>query len=351
MAIGKDDTAAAVSTTTSAGAGGTSLRQQMLLECETMARYALATGHKIPPDVMVYLDAALAAVEAEAAIESGRAESPVDMATLTEVHAALVEVIKPATPAGVILLMAGMEKRPMWRLLGTVPILHQLIAVSLISLLVFIGTSLSPEVNGRPGQFDLLRNSGLSLLLNELFLLSAATMGAAFAALRSVIEIIKTGAFDSRQESMYWIQILLGMIAGLLLATVVPIEQYLEATHEDGSASLQLHGFGQPLLALLGGFSASVVYVVLERLGVAVTSLFRSDPGAEATAAAEALKAQLHSQNLRRQALVSAAIDEIESHIEQNATPEEIKQLLGRVRRELSPMSAMTKASASRATP
>src|SRR5262245_23766312 len=54
-------------------------------------------------------------------------------------------------------------------------------------------------------------------------------------------------------QHLYWIRFALGLLAGVLLAELVPT---------DTSHSVY-HGVAKPTLALLGGFSASVVYRLL----------------------------------------------------------------------------------------
>jgi len=53
-----------------------------------------------------------------------------------------------------------------------------------------------PKVNGSPDGFSLLKNSGMDLLLNELFLLSAAGIGASFSNLFQANLFVRNGTFD-----------------------------------------------------------------------------------------------------------------------------------------------------------
>lgn len=65
------------------------------------------------------------------------------------------------------------------------------------------------------------------------------------------------------RHSSDWVRFNLGLIAGMVLAVLVPIDT--------GSKT-----FERPLLALLGGFSASVVYRILQRLVDTLESSCRS---------------------------------------------------------------------------
>lgn len=60
--------------------------------------------------------------------------------------------------------------------------------------------------------------------------------------------------FDPKYEPSYWIRLLVGIMAGLILASLIPV---------DPDA---LNGLGHPTLSLLGGFSASLVYRILNLL-------------------------------------------------------------------------------------
>jgi uncharacterized membrane protein len=81
------------------------------------------------------------------------------------------------------------------------------------------------------------------------------------------------------------VRFILGLIAGVVLPALVPLGQ-------SGGSS-----FTKPLLALLGGFSAAVLYRILERLVLALESVVRGDGrqellASEAAAAARAAETQ-----------------------------------------------------------
>jgi hypothetical protein len=136
-----------------------------------------------------------------------------------------------------------------------------LIAV-IILLGLFIGLASTHWVNTKSG--DILNSHGWSTLVNELFFLAAGGIGAAFAALFRAYTYISDGTYDPKYESSYWIRFILGMMAGVLLPALVPI----------GSGS-SANGLSRPILALIGGFSAALVYTILQRLVDVVASLFQ----------------------------------------------------------------------------
>ncbi len=69
-------------------------------------------------------------------------------------------------------------------------------------------------------------------------------------------------------------QIGLGLVAGLMLAEIIVGEQALV---RDGEANLALGGMSEPLLALVGGFSAGVIHMVLNSIVNALRRAFGAE--------------------------------------------------------------------------
>src|SRR5215218_5972866 len=92
-------------------------------------------------------------------------------------------------------------------------------------------------------------------------------MGASFAMLMQVSGYVVKRNYDPKYEPSYWIKFFLGIMAGFILVTLVPVDGV-----QDKTLSL-----AQPTVAMLGGFSASAVFRILTRLVEAVESLFRGD--------------------------------------------------------------------------
>jgi uncharacterized membrane protein len=158
-----------------------------------------------------------------------------------------------------------------------------MLVAAVSSITLFILLAMSPDVNTRSG--DIFRSSGLTVLLNLLFFLVAGGIGAAFAQLFKAYRYIADGTYDPKYEASYWVRFILGLIAGVVLPALVPLGQ-------SGGSS-----FTKPLLALLGGFSAAVLYRILERLVLALESVVRGDGrqellAAEAAASARAAETQ-----------------------------------------------------------
>src|SRR4051794_13245310 len=228
----------------------------MIGASEAMLRYALASGLVVPEAIFEIVERAAARRRAQA--ESTSAQVP----QLVRAHAELVRLVAPATPRTILLLSEGRRSR--LAMLGPVRLVRQMLVAVLILLAVFVALSTTKYVNATSG--DILTSTGVGLLVNELFYLAAGGLGAAFSALFTAYRYIADGTYDPKYESTYWLRFILGLMAGLLLPALIPL-----------SGGSDTEALTRPLLALLGGFSASVLYRILERLVGAVESLVRAD--------------------------------------------------------------------------
>jgi len=226
-----------------------------------MALYALASGLRVPPTALHSV------ADAEESAADGASHVRLDAQQwrrLVQAHDQLVQVVTPATPRTLLLLSEDAADGKL-QMLGAVPLVRRMLGVSAVLLAVFLLTALSPKVSDSSG--DIFRQSGTDLLVNELFLLSAAGIGAAFAALFTANRYIADGTYDPKYEASYWVRFVLGLIAGIVLSSLIPIK-----SGADGGQS-----FTRPFLALLGGFSAAVVFRILERVVGTLESLVRGD--------------------------------------------------------------------------
>ncbi len=227
--------------------------EQLLRASEAMVRYALASGLVVPEPV------------AHTIHRAGLPDAPpVDVRQLTRAHNELVRLVAPATPRTILVIAEG--RRSALSMLGPVRLVRQMLVVVIVLLVLFLLLASSQEVNETSGDF--FHDAGEPVLINGLFYLVAGGLGAAFSALFTAQRYIKDGIYDPKYESTYWLRFILGLMAGLLLPALVP----LGVEGESGGAVTR------PVLALLGGFSAAVLYRVLERLVSTVETLVRTDP-------------------------------------------------------------------------
>lgn len=241
------------------------IKQTLILECNAMVNYALGKGLSVPSSVVE--DVEKYKIQNTNDEENTNLSECID--SLNTAHSQLSKIVSPAKPS-TLALFDKEAKNSVFKFLGPVPLVRRMVFIAILSLISLIVLGVSPHVNGDPNRFSLMSNDGISLLYNQLFLISASAIGASFAALFQVNSFIKTATFELMYESTYWVRFVLGLLAGTMLATLLPIEDIQD------KISLT-NGFGQPLLALLGGFSAPVVFRILTRLTTAVETIFKGD--------------------------------------------------------------------------
>jgi hypothetical protein len=247
------------------------LEKQVLLAAEAMVRYALASGLRVPASVVDTVR------RADTTYRQTPDEEIPEFDALLRAHAELVRLVAPATPRTILLVSEGRRSR--LSMLGPVRLVRQMLIAVVVLLVLFVLLAMSPDVNARSG--DPLTSSGWALLVNELFFIALGGLGAAFSALFTAYRYISDGTYDPKYESTYWLRFILGLMAGLLLPALIPI---------GGGANDST--LTKPLLALLGGFSAAMLYRVLERLVNTVESLVRGDSRELRAAEREAVTAR-----------------------------------------------------------
>ncbi|NKC14819.1 MAG: hypothetical protein GKR94_22330 [Gammaproteobacteria bacterium] len=319
-------------------------QQTILLQCQTMIFFALNNGKDVPgalvQAVQTIAQHALPAAQhraqerddgmgepASSGIDAGGREPPAEpkrldaseLAALSEAHGKLAALVAPARPETLLTLFGPAGGR-----LGSfsrLPLLRWLLIAAGAFLLLFIISSLSSDVT--TGGSDWARNSGAALLLNELFLLSAAGMGASFAQLYEVHKYVRDATYDASYEPIYWIRLVLGVTSGMIIAMLVDLEALLD--------SERVH-FGQPTLAMLGGFSASAVYRILSRFVETLEALVRGDDKAQRRLAAEQARAGAEAERVRQNADMFKAVAAMRTQLSSaNLSEEERKSIESRL--------------------
>ena len=240
------------------------LRQQLYQEAHAMAEYALTNGSNIPTSAISTLESYKIDEDNDGYINGVRLDLPID--PLVKAHEALTRAVQPAKPRTILLLDQEKKNKVRLSFLGPVSLIRQLMIAGLISLMTFISIALFPEVDSAGG--NILESNGWALLVNLLFYISAAGLGASFSALYKANSYITNGTFDPTYQSSYWIRFFLGLISGLIMAVLIS-----EDALADEGQFLE-DGIVRPLLAILGGFSADLAYTVLNRLVETFESLF-----------------------------------------------------------------------------
>jgi hypothetical protein len=295
------------------------LRDQILRECTEMVRYALSSGTRVSAALVETVDAARAAPPAGTS----------DLGALAGAHERLAKLVAPATPRALVLFAEEDRKeKGMLRLPGPVRLVRRMALAALVSVTLFIGSSLSRYVSHDSG--DVLDSFGRALLVNEVFWLASAGVGASFAMLFQINEFIVNRSYDPKYESSYWIKFLIGVIAGFILVALVPLDGLEGEVAAAGTArtATAAQALARPTLAMLGGFSASAVYRILNRLISTVESVFRADPREEAALREQAAGARAAEDAAAARLGVASRLVELRQQIAAGAAPEDVSRLL-----------------------
>ncbi len=209
------------------------ITEHLRQECEAMAKHALESGSGMPASIVQTLDKFN---QLEANSHTGE-----DLAQLTTAHAQLVKIVAPARPETLLLLAAEDRQNLFCRTLGPVPLIRHLTVTAVILLAAFA----TMTILGPGKAYDMA------------YYLIAAGLGGTFFGLYKANRYIVANTFDPTYAFSYWIRITLGLIAGLILATLI----FPNGVESSGSLPLT-----PALIALLGGFSADVLHRILARL-------------------------------------------------------------------------------------
>ncbi len=234
----------------------TPLEDQLVRESTAMASYALASGKHLPNAVVQILQTSQAAT---ASVDGSMAMASIDVGALSWAHAELTRLVAPAAPRAVLLLAEQPGRGGRWSIFGPIRLVRYLLALALASVLGLLFIGATDQVSLATANIFSL--TGLPSILNSLFLLCAASVGAAFSGLFRINLYIAATTYDPKHDASYWVQYGLGVIAGVLLATLIPV------TEATGAA------ITRPVLALLGGFSASLIYRLMDRLSRSIESM------------------------------------------------------------------------------
>lgn len=244
-----------------------------------------------------------------------------DFTKLLAVHMELSKLVSPATPGALVTLRREQARSTLGRLLGPVKLVRQLMAFAILSLVAFVALAVLTEAGSDVASSGVLSpdTSTVSTVWATLYLLAAAGLGAAFAGLMKVTRYISGSTYSPKYEFSYWSLIVLGLIAGIVLALLIP-----ESVIGDAD-------FSRPLLALLGGFSAAAVYKLLQRLVETLTAAVQGD-GSEAAQSRE--KAIIDRSAMEKEAIgrdVRTKLSALRSSVKDDMTASELRSSIDEV--------------------
>lgn len=306
---------------------GLKLRKQVYLESRAMAEFALSKGKAIDVSLFRSIERFEAELQTDDLGPVMREQH--DIEELLTAHQALVKIIEPATPLTILLLDVERKTTSWLRFFGPVSVVRQMMAVAIISLATFIFLSTSDVV--AVGSGNIFKSNGVSLLINLAFFLASAAMGASFAALYKANSYITSGTFDPNYQASYWIRFFLGLISGVVLAVMIS-ENALKGNE------LLVEGIARPLLAILGGFSADLVYTLLSRMVETLRSLFLGSTENMVAVQAQEANAKLASQKIQYQMKLAADVMSLQQEIGVNTSAEDIQLKLNNLLGNLLPV-------------
>lgn len=302
------------------------LRCQLYMESRAMAEYALSKGKTVPAAVIKAITIFEPEFEVDEDKKNGdetkKTEEKLDITPLVKAHEKLSSIVTPASPQTILLLDLEQEAPSIWKFLGPVALVRQMSLVTILSIIGFIFIVLFPEVNTSGGK--ILEQNGVPLLMNLAFFIVSASMGACFTSLYRANQYITSGTFDPTYQASYWIRYLLGIISGLILATVISDKALL------GIEFLE-QGILRPLLAILGGFSADLVYTFLNRIIETVRQLFQGST--DNLIKQKAQEAQIKAAAQIDQARMSMVSDlmKVQQELGMESTPEELRTRMNEI--------------------
>lgn len=298
--------------------GASTLAAQLRDECQAMARYALHHGLPVAPELIAQLSALLGKTTQN--IPAAAQDSTREHAyALAAIHRKLSTVIAPATPQAVTLLDAQHRERRALGWLGPVPLIRLLTIAAIGFLIAVIVTGLSPDVSSENIDRGFLQSNGTRLLWNVLFLLFCAGLGASFATLFQAHRYIAASTYDPKYDASYGARLILGLIAGLILVEMLPARLF-----DQGS----MHSFGKPALAMLGGFSATAVHRLLQRLVDTLETLVRGDRANDADMALQTQRSRAVHERTQWQGELAASLLDLQQSLDTSASGEAVRRRL-----------------------
>ncbi len=306
-----------------------SIREQYIQDSNLMLRYALNKGIAIPASIVKTLEGYVV----KDSIDKGHTDFNSvtydpdmvnDLKSLVNTHERLIKIVYPATPDSIRYLIDEENKPSYLKFLSPISFIRQMMGAAMICLVIFMLLSMLTYVSFATDE-NVMGSSGLPMLSNLLFFMAAAGLGASFAELFEADEYITKGTFDPIFLSSYWMRFTLGLIAGMLLATLVPMSE----------ANTKLELLARPTLAMVGGFASSLVYRILKRFVETVEIMFGGKSKAIKVMNREKSKILGDIKNTR--AKFTRQIAELSEALNAGVDPQKVKEKVEKIFDELVP--------------
>lgn len=222
------------------------IKKEMSREINEMLSFATYNGTIINTDVISLIE-----------------DSDVD--NLINAHNMLCKNIAPATPKSIAFIKRLREDSSKKSLFNKLPLVRNLIILSLVFLIMFVATGSTAQVSDTSLDKGIMHNEGLNLLLNLAYLASVSGLGVVFYLLKSVSTSVKSGTLVPEDSIYYIALVVLGVIAGLIMSEILNLY-----TKDADTINL----FNKSVLALVGGFSSDAIFTVLQGVIDRLKSIF-----------------------------------------------------------------------------
>jgi len=256
------------------------------LECEAMMEYAQGRGFKVSPEMGVSI------LDLREEFQGKELNKHVELSPelgsqLFGLHNHLTDLVQPARPWTIFKLRQ--HSKNFFSLFGAVPTVRLILVLAVTFLFCLILLTRWYQGDPKCGiqEVSITQVVGEASITNEhltctgriqLIILCAAGLGACFSVLYRLQQSIRKLEFDAKYENSAWTTVIMGLMAGyiLVLSTnggeIKGLPTFLK-TNPPGV-----------LIAILGGFSAEVVYKILTRMIETLEQFFipgsESDPEA-----------------------------------------------------------------------
>lgn len=221
---------------------------ELSLEINNMLSYAIFNGITINTEIIALIE-----------------NSNVD--DLINGHNLLCKNVAPATPKSIDYTKMLYDHGKGKSAINKLPLVRNLIILSVLFLSAFVLTGLSGNVNNESLDKGIMGNQGLPLLLNLAFLASISGLGVLFYLLKNISMAVKKGTLVPEESIEYIAQIILGIISGLIMSEI--LSTYI-------SAPDHVDLFSKSALALIGGFSSDAIFSILQGLIDKIKAIFIS---------------------------------------------------------------------------
>jgi hypothetical protein len=256
------------------------------------------------------------------------ARGEIAMSELAGLHVDLARAVAPALPRSLELMAWDARCRPGRHRIAPVPALRQLMLLAAVFVAAFCWIFSSGLIDATSVSQDLYSLAATGRLAEHLvFYFALAGIGASFQSLYDAFGYVRNGTYDPGFDSTYLIRIGLGLIAGLILAQLVP-------TGDEGLGAATV---AKPMLALLGGFAAQLVHRILQRLVETVDGFFRPERRREAELQAREMRAEERQKEAERRNATAVEASPLIARLRNTEDPAERAGLVDRLSAILMP--------------